>query len=143
MLSIQSSSYGVSALVSSQMPAATKNGEANPSPAKTSGSEKVEGSRPAGGPPPGGPPPGGPPPAAPGAETSTDDATTALSLLETYGSEEPDETGQTTTEDFEAAARFLLDSIDLREEDDVGDVGTNDSGISFDEAGTYRPAWIK
>jgi hypothetical protein len=140
MISIQSSSYGVSALVSSQMPAATRNGEANPAQTRTSGNAETgptEGARPAGGPPPSDPPPG-----VSGVAGSTDASSMALSLLGADETEDSDAKEETTPGDFEAAARFLLDVIDLREVDETDDTSDN-SGLSFDEAGTYRPAWIK
>ena len=136
MISIQRSSYGVSAMVSSLMPATAKNGEANPGPNKASG--KAEGTRPAGGPPPGTPPPG----AGEAAKTS-DDSGTTLTLLETDEKDGFAETEAPTWEEFEAAARYLEEVVDLREEDDADGLGSNNSGITFDEAGTYRPAWIR
>lgn len=136
MVSIQSSSYGVSALVSSQMPSATKNAENTAEQNKETG--PAEGARPAGA-----PPPAGPLTATKETAESLEDPDTASTLLETDEMDDFAETEAPTWDEFEAAARFLQDSIDLREEDETAEFASNDSGISFDEAGTYRPAWIK
>lgn len=144
MISLQSSAYAVSALVSSQMPAATKNGDATyaqSKPAADTQAGSVAGSA-ASGAPAGVQSPSAPPPPQKAEKSAnpTDEATRALLLLET---DDSDVAGKTTHEEFEAAARFLLESIDLRDEDEPAETGSNDSGISFDEAGTYRPAWIR
>ena len=112
MLSIQNSSYGVSALVSSQLPSATKNGDATPSQTKTSSvqADATEGTRAAGGPP-SGPPPAGPPPAGASNGASrtagaADNRSTSLTLLdpeEIDETDDADEATETTPEDLAAA----------------------------------------
>ena len=141
MVSIQSSSYGVSALVSSLTPAATKNGEPDPARAKTSdndGTVPAAGATSASGPRPGSP-------LRDTGETadSTDGNGTALTLLETDEPMDFRGSREVSYDDFEAAAQFLLESIDLRETDDAPrNFGSHDSGIRFEDDGTYRPAWI-
>ena len=138
MVSIQSSSYGVSALVSSQAPSATKNAENGPGKASGIGQTgKAEGPRPAGGRPAAEPVTG----AAESAETA-DEPATALAFVETDDTEDFAQSEAPSWDEFEAAARYLQEAIDLREEDEPA-FASNRSGISFDEAGTYRPAWIK
>ncbi|MFZ2101592.1 MAG: hypothetical protein WAU86_13600, partial [Oricola sp.] len=76
---------------------------------------------------------------------AADDSSTALTLLETEEADEMDDSDETegTASDDLAAVHLLFDSIDLREIDEADDYGSDNSGISFDEAGTYRPAWIR
>lgn len=146
MVSIQSSSYGVSALVSSQMPSATKNCETGAGLNRQSGNAEIgqaEGVPAAGGPPPGTPPPVGPPPGAEKAADPTDDKGTALTLLETDENEMSSEAEAPTWDEFQAATRHHEEIVDLREEDEVDETAPDSGDVSFDEAGTYRPAWIK
>jgi hypothetical protein len=140
MVSIQSSSYGVSALVSSQLPSPTRNAETNAQARLLSGSKETgpaEGVSPAGGSPSAVPQPG-----TTEKTEQSKDSDVAPAVPDTDDMDDFAETEAPTWDEFEAAARFLQDSIDLREEDDVAEFGPDNSGITFDEAGTYRPAWI-
>jgi len=136
MVSIQSSSYAVSALVSSVTPSANRNADdTKPKTDPTGQTESVRAT--------GNSPPATPVPEAQDTNETTNDSKEALTLLVADDMDDSGETIVTTSEDFEAAARFLLDSIDLREEDEADFSAAQESGISFDEAGTYKPAWIK
>ncbi|GAB4351012.1 MAG: hypothetical protein Kow0026_07700 [Oricola sp.] len=141
MVSIQGSSYGVSALVSSQMPSASKNCETGPGQNRHSDSAAAasgDGASPAGG-----PHPVDPAPDTEKAADPADERDTALAILGTDEDHRSRETEAPSWEEFQAATRHHEEIVDLREADEAGESEEDSGGVSFDEAGTYRPAWIK